>query len=138
MASASDSIMHKVLGAILMASVLLVYGIGSVLTVEFEHHHHAEDQHDHVGAELLLVHHDDGSHHEPVNSPCNEQGDDDDSAPGSSHSHGVSLGVDAPAAWLGFTNGYMPPQSGRALRFPAREAYPDGPSFDLIKPPQLV
>jgi hypothetical protein len=133
------SIIHKFLGGMLMFAVVLVYGVGPVLVAEVEHHHHSDDDHhDHSRLGLVVDHHDDDSHHEPVNSPSEEQGDEDDSPARSSHSHVVFLGADAPVTSPDFAATDLPAHRGRMLDIPAGEGYPDGPSFDLEKPPQLV
>jgi hypothetical protein len=129
---------RKVLGSILMVSVFLAYGIGPALSLEIEHHHHVDDHHEHADMDFVLAHHNDHSHHEPADSPGEEPDGEEESPVGSSHSHCVCLAGETFAEPVGDAWNNLCSVSNGTLELPAGETCPDGPSFDLIKPPQLV
>lgn len=125
--------MRNVLHSLLIASIILVYGGGSVVAVEVEHSHehahsieNAEDQHGH-------------HHHAPVDSSNeghdDKDGGDEENSHSSSHSHVVSMDLGA----LMTGPGHICPVfqrwiSPRPVSFD--EGCPDGPCFSLMKPPQ--
>ena len=131
------SMIHKLLGGISMVAVFVFYGIGATFSVVVEHHHHADEHHDHSHLELVLDHHDDDSHHEPVNAPEEGQGDEEAPPSHSPHSHFVFVGADVPVNLQDHVCSNLSVH-GRTFDVPLREDCPDGPSFDLEKPPQLV
>ena len=132
-------LIHRLTGVLLMAAVLVVYGIGTALVIKVEHHHHAgHDHHDHSDWDLIAHHHGDDSHHHPEEGPIDGRDDGEDGSSRSSHSHFVFLGVDAPVSPVGFGPEDLLPHISGEYEAAAEELCPDGPSFDLIKPPQLV
>jgi hypothetical protein len=129
------SLLRGLIAATLMVAVLIVYGLGSVVTFEIKHHHHADGAHHHTGQDHLLVHHDDASHHAPLSVPDGEEENDDD--PVEPHSHHVSLGVDGPFVCASGCSSSLPAEIKDSLDFETGKHCPDSPCYDLIKPPQL-
>ncbi|MBT8036712.1 MAG: hypothetical protein KJO21_04120 [Verrucomicrobiae bacterium] len=121
--------MRRLLLFALTASIVLVYGGGSVVAVEVEHSH----EHEHaIDAE---VNHHGHHHHEPVNSSTDDQDEKEGDEEKDSHSHVVFMGVGAfPVVY-----GSICPSFERWVGqcpVPIEEGCPDGPYFSLMKPPQ--
>lgn len=124
-----------ILQSILTLSVVFVYGVGPIAAIEVEHSH--EDS----GAPASHEHHhhyNDGEegHHGGNNDGSDEQPNKDEDS--SSHRHSHFLSFDTHVA-------YSPPniQSPKVMVFanerliPEVALCPDGPFYDLSKPPQL-
>lgn len=129
----------RIIAALLTACFLFVHIFGSVMAIEIEHSHAGDVGHVHEveGFTISTA----SNHHDHAPAPVNEDEDEDgqpeDDSPHPSHSHLISLSLDAsspPSILAGFVN-----QSAHDdLALLEEERCPDDPSFDLIKPPQLV
>jgi hypothetical protein len=62
---------------------------------------------------------------------------DESQSGGDTHDHIVDLPNIPFCCVSHFTGGLMPPSSDRSNSIPASENGPDGPCFELIKPPQI-
>ena len=125
--------MRRVLLFILTASIILVYGGGSVVAVEVEH------SHEHAHANETVENHHGHHHHEPVNSSTEDQdekkGNDEEKPHSSSHSHVAFMDVGV----FPVVSGSICPSFERWVDpcpVPTEEECPDGPYFSLMKPPQ--
>lgn len=128
---------NSILHVVLTLSVIVVYG-GGATAIEMEHEH--SDAHAEVssGSSHHHHHHDDGSdHHDRGDNPDDgeEPTDEGDSSP-HRHSHVLTIDTHAvpspakvPFSKMAFRT------SGK--RVPSGELCPDGPYFELSKPPQL-
>jgi hypothetical protein len=125
--------MRAILHSLLIISVMFVYVAGPYLTVEMEHSHEVCENHDHhhPGDEHSHHPHDEGS------IPSSEAPDGDTPEDDShSHTHVVSLGMDSPFTPASH-NTFMANRIGAYHPVAISEFVPEGPSFPLIKPPQL-
>lgn len=127
--------MRAILQTLLIIAVAFAYVAGPYLNVEMEHahavcqehgHQHPGDHHDHS--------HHPHDHDSPPFSGIPGEGDSEDDS--HSHTHVVSLGVDTPFTPTSH-NAFIANWSGTYHPTAISENVPDGPSFPLIKPPQL-
>lgn len=132
------SSINSFFNACLVLSVLFVYGFGPVAVVEVEHEHEEpqvlaflenHDRHDHD-------HHDHGGDEHP----SDEGGDDNSSEDHSPHSHRHShfVSFDLPTAFGSATFPVLKRLKCFMERLDTESVLcPDGPFYDLLKPPQL-
>lgn len=138
--------MRYLVNPLFAISFLLNFVVGPHVSAEIEHSHDGPFDHAHHQAGMGAGHthehpphdHDHGDDHGDDETPPHEPGGGPSESPGPSHSHHVSLGVDLPIASFGTTLTQVDagPNSDRVI--PRAESCPDGPYFELIKPPQLV
>jgi len=137
----AKSFINSILHAVLMLSVILVYG-GGATAIEMEHehsdahaelssssphHHHHHHDDDNDGSD----HHDRGDHPDEGEEPPEEG----DSSP-HRHSHVLAIDMHAVSTQAKVPFPKMAFRTGRK-RVPFGELCPDGPYFELSKPPQL-
>lgn len=111
-------------GLLVLAMVLGAFA-GNTAVVRFEHSHE-EGHHDHDG------HHNESKHEDPSDIPHDDHAPDDDSH----HHHLIVQGSPAicvPDSAVRIVVFSIPGHSG----FPFSPSCPDGPYFELIKPPQI-
>jgi hypothetical protein len=129
---------NSILHVVLTLSIIVVYG-GGATAVEMEHEHSDAHAPESSGSSHHHHHHDDdGSdhhHREHHDDDSEEPSEEDDSSP-HRHSHVLSIDMHAvpspakvPFAKMAFGN------SGKRVLF--GELCPDGPYYELSKPPQL-
>ncbi|BCX48450.1 hypothetical protein HAHE_23580 [Haloferula helveola] len=135
--------MCRLLHSFLALVIAFSYAAGSRVVVGMEHCHdtHGSDHqvqtepvhdcHSHVGDH-------DHSHDHAPDSPSDSE--PDEGGHGSEHHHHfhvIAMGLDAPVG--NAASGLIRGAPWTTLRsfLPDGESAPDGPSFDLIKPPQL-
>jgi hypothetical protein len=126
----------KIFAGLLTACFFFVHVIGAVVVLEIEHVHHGDEDHQHDFADSSNYH-----DHAPLDSqeddaPENDQPEDDSPLP--SHSHQLSLNVAVATIvsdFLELAPDLAVPIEGSRLE---NVLWPDGPSFEVIKPPQLA
>ena len=134
--------MRYLVNPLFAISFLLNFVVGPHVSAEIEHSPDGPFDHAHHQAGMGAGHtHEHPPHdhdHGDDETPPHEPGGGPSESPGPSHSHHVSLGVDLPIASFGTTLTQVDagPNSDRVI--PRAESCPDGPYFELIKPPQLV
>ena len=118
-----------------MVCFFFVHFMGSVVVFEVEHVHHGDAGHHH---DIAGHNHNDSGHHEHAPLPGTDGDSEDDGSPLPSHSHPLSIDIAAATIFSGFVklaaNMAVPVRDLRLENF----SWPEGPSFELIKPPQLV
>jgi ABC-type nickel/cobalt efflux system permease component RcnA len=132
---------EALLQTVLTLSIVVVYGVGSVAAVEFEHDH--GDSHSVESTEAPNEHHHDHDghhHHDDHNGDEDDKGgetpDDEGNSTSHHHSHIVSFDTQVatnlvnllPIGALGFSIERLAPE---------KDLCPDGPFYELSKPPQL-
>ncbi len=122
--------MFRVLHSLLAISVTMVYVVGLQFTVEFEHSHHVHGDHGHSHV-ADSSEHDHHHHHDPAPS------DDESRDTPHRHSHSVTVGMDMPSAPAVHLEMGLDSWTRHDYFQRGSEPCPDGPCFDLIKPPQL-
>ena len=134
---------EAMLQTFLILSIVVVYGVGSVAGVEFEHDHggdhavestEAPDDHHHH-------HHDhDDHHHDDHNGGEDELGgetpDDEEGSSSHHHSHVVSFDTQVATNLVNLQRSEAGIFSNERL-IPEKDLCPDGPFYELSKPPQL-
>lgn len=134
--------MRYLVSSLFAVSFLFNFVIGPHVSAEIEHSHEGPVGHAHhqsgMGAGHTHEHPPYGHDQGEQESPSHEPGEDQPSPERSSHSHHVSFGVDLPIASFGSTLTQVDPGPDSDRLIPRAENCPDGPFFELIKPPQLV
>jgi ABC-type nickel/cobalt efflux system permease component RcnA len=130
------------LQTVLTLSVVVVYGVGSVVAVEIEHDH--GDDHSVESTKAPHEHHhhnhDDHHHHDDHNGGEDDRGgetpDDEENSSSHHHSHVVSFETQVATNFVNLLASTV----GNLLneRFVSeKDLCPDGPFYELSKPPQL-
>lgn len=126
---------------VLTLSVVVVYGVGSVAGVEFEHDHGDSQPLDSTESSHEHHHHDHDDHHHdaPNGGEDNRGGEAPDQEGGSSshhHSHVVSFDTQVTTNFVDLLTSTV---GGFSIERLVAEANlcPDGPFYELSKPPQL-
>ena len=120
--------MRVILQALLIIAVSFGTVLGSAVVVEIEHSHEVDTGHDHQHGE-----HDHHSHEDETPSPAEHSHDGEEH----SHSHVVSVGADVPFVAPDLPIAETISSEILVNLLPTSDQFPDGPCFDLIKPPQL-
>ncbi len=139
---------RSVIHAILIFAVGLFCCLGSSYTIEVKHdhahddvncnshslacNHTTQDEHSHCGSHHS--HHDHGHDHDENN---NEDDDHSQDPHDRSHSHSHFVSIDLPAACLAKVSSTQFAHIARYSFSHVSDTVPDGPFYDLIKPPQL-
>ena len=141
---------QKVLTVCLVVSLLFIQSVGSFVTFEIQHTHAGAAQHIHPFASASSVksfheghthcghHHDHAHDHHRHSSDTGDDGSRQDDTMPSTHSHLVVLNMDVPASC---SEHVSPIFKGPVAVDPClmdKRHCPEGPLFELIKPPQLV
>ena len=129
---------EAVLQAVLTLSVVVVYGVGSVAAVEYEHDHgdfhpaesteapHEHHHHDHDGHD-----HNDGEDERDGEAP-----DDEGNQSSHHHSHVLSFDTQVETNFVKLLVSAIGVFSNERVVFEG-DLCPDGPFYELSKPPQL-
>lgn len=129
-----------VFNTVLAAVLLLSSVVGPCLTVEIVHSHEEAGHHCHArmsGSASLVHHHGDHHHHGHHHEEPEETGQDRDGSDPLSHTHHFCCGIDFPLASQESTPAPVGtcPATGR-VGFRGDKC-PEGPFFEVTKPPQL-
>ena len=132
---------EALLQTVLTFSIIVVYGVGSVAGVEFEHDHgdsHSvkstkapDEHHHHHGSHH---HHDD--HHGGEDDKGGEAPDDEEDSTSHHHSHVISFDTQVATNLVNLLPSDVGEFSNERL-VPEKDLCPDGPFYELSKPPQL-
>jgi hypothetical protein len=142
---------RSVFHSLLIFSVVFTYGIGGAAAFEIKHGHAHGEGHEHASAEVTeedsaeeSEHHHHGEDHshksEEPNDPDEDSNDEEEGSEDSPHphphSHAFSLDTHFSFPNHGFSNlGALAWNSSRFL--PENENCPEGPFYELMKPPQV-
>lgn len=131
---------EALLKTILTLSVVVVYGVGSVAGVEFEHDHGASHS---VESSEVPTHHDHdhhGHHHDDHDGGEDDKGGetpiDEGNSTSHQHSHVVPFDTQVATSFLNLLASTVGGFSNERL-VPEKDLCPDGPFYELSKPPQL-
>lgn len=128
------AVIEAMLQTVLTLSVVVVYGVGSGAAVEIEHDH--GDSHLVESIEAPHEHHHHDDHKGGENDRGGETPDDEGNPTSHHHSHVISFDTQVatnlvnllPFEVGGFSNERLVPE---------KDLCPDGPFYELSKPPQL-
>jgi len=132
---------EAILQTVLTLSVVVVYGVGSIAAVEIEHDHGDSHPVESTEAPHEHHHHDHDDHHHDDHNGGEDDRDGetpDDEENSSSHHHSHVVSFDTQVA-TNFAN-LLPFEVGgfsNARLVPEKDLCPDGPFYELSKPPQL-
>ena len=140
-----ESMSKRILAGLLTVCFLVVQVIGSVVALEIEHVHHDHHGHDFAGFHVSSGS-DAESHHHHNHPPTGGHGEDDepkddqpeDDSPATPHSHALSVNTAfalADQVFFADDPGHDLPKRGIHTE---NEICPDGPSFEVTKPPQIA
>lgn len=124
---------NKLMEITLVMAMFLALGVGPGRSVEVEHDHQAHDDHGHCWLDWIFGchgHHHGGEHED--HAPCGSQDCD-----GGSHSHVLVVSAIGQIAIWASSSYLVPPGTILMPREDCGQICPDGPSFSLLKPPQL-
>ncbi len=132
---------EALLQTVLSLSIVVVYGVGSVAAIEFEHDH--GDCHSVESTEAPNDHHHDHDGHHHHDDHNGDEGDRGGEAPdgkedSTSHHHSHLISFDTQFA-TDLVN-LLPSEVGEFSNerlVPEKDLCPDGPFYELSKPPQL-
>jgi ABC-type nickel/cobalt efflux system permease component RcnA len=125
--------MRAILQSLLIIAVTFVYVAGPYVSMEIEHSHKMDQGHGHR-------HTGDDHSHDPLdpgsNPPHEAPQDGEPDRDSHSHTHVVTLGADSPFTPAS-NDVFRANRNGTTQTAAILETIPDGPSFRLIKPPQV-
>ena len=131
---------RSVVHAVLIFAVGLFCCSGSSYTYEVKHDHAHSDEHCN-SYELVCDHSHDGGHHDHHSDDDHKECDGDDNHSHDpndcSHSHTHLVSIDLPAAYLAKVASIQLALIAKCSFSRVSDTAPDGPFYDLIKPPQL-
>ena len=130
----------RIFAGLLTACFLFVHVLAPVVAFEIEHSHHGNAEHDHDYAVFSVSKGSDAESDDHDHAPIEQQEDEDDLPNGGSpsHTHFLSLSVDIPSYVSGSLVFEPNVETIEESFRPERESCPGGPSFEVMKPPQLV
>ncbi len=125
------------IATLLAVAVIFSHTVAAFQTVEIEHSH-INGNHHHSHGDFHDSHHTDSHHHTPPTPLEGHDESDDTSIPGSdTHKHIVTTGIDGPVAPADFPAIIRIHTMGTTPYIEQNYSCPDGPLFEVIKPPQL-
>ena len=135
------AVIETMLQTVLTLSIVVVYGVGSVAAVEFEHDHGDSHPVESTEAPHEHHHHDhDDHHHDDHNGGEDDRGgetpDDEENSSSHHHSHVVSFDTQVATNFVNLLASTVGSFSNERI-IPEKDLCPDGPFYELSKPPQL-